>query len=142
MKFTTDATNANYAIIFGNNDKTVKDATIGYDLDNVVLFKSSEGVFVDANATVGGTVTGGGAVVKGENVTLTGTAKSGYRFTGWSDGMTDATRTFTATEDVSYTYVYGDEQVANVTAVAQHIVDNNLESDAVREYLNTNILSK
>jgi uncharacterized repeat protein (TIGR02543 family) len=44
--------------------------------------------------------------------------------------------------DGTYTYVYGDEQVANITAVAEHIVNNELETPEIRDYLNTNILGK
>lgn len=44
----------------------------------------------------GGTVSGAGNYVLGSSVTLTATANSGYVFSRWSDGVTTASRTFTA----------------------------------------------
>ena len=50
-----------------------------------------------------GYVTGGGTYSAGETVTLKAVANSTYCFVNWSDGNTDATRTFTATADVTLT---------------------------------------
>ena len=50
-----------------------------------------------------GYVTGGGTYYAGETVTLKAVANSTYCFVNWSDGNTDATRTFTATADVTLT---------------------------------------
>ena len=55
-----------------------------------------------ANNTMG-YVTGGGTYYAGETVTLKAVANSTYCFVNWSDGNTDATRTFTATADVTLT---------------------------------------
>lgn len=48
-----------------------------------------------------GTVTGAGTYSPGETVTIKAVPSATHVFEGWSDGNTDATRTFTATEDVS-----------------------------------------
>ena len=50
-----------------------------------------------------GYVTGGGTYYIGETVTLKAVANSTYCFVNWSDGVTDAIRTFTATADVTLT---------------------------------------
>ena len=70
-------------------------------------------------------------------------------FTGVLTGITEenytsdyVTRAYAKVQfaDGTYTYVYGDEQVASVSAVAKYIVENNLETEEIRDYLNTNIL--
>ena len=55
------------------------------------------------NASVGGTVSGGGTYDYGTKVTLKATPSDGYHFVKWSDGDTNPTRTVTVTR--SYTYV-------------------------------------
>lgn len=51
----------------------------------------------------GGTVSGGGTYVQGNTATITATPNTGYHFTNWSDGDTNASRTFTVTGNVSLT---------------------------------------
>ena len=62
---------------------------------------------IAAAATEGGSVTGGGVVEEGEEVTLTAIADEGYEFVGWFDGETKvadtATYTVVATADKIYT---------------------------------------
>lgn len=51
---------------------------------------------ITANKPAGGTVTGGeGMILEGETITLTATAKRGYKFAKWSDGDVNATRDIT-----------------------------------------------
>ena len=50
-----------------------------------------------------GMVTGGGTYLGGQTATLTATANAGYEFDHWNDGNTDNPRSFTVSEDVSYT---------------------------------------
>ena len=63
-------------------------------------------VSVVASPTQGGSVSGGGSVAKGTQLTLRATANSGYRFVRWNDGDTNATRTVTASATTSYTAVF------------------------------------
>ena len=51
----------------------------------------------------GGTVTGAASYNSGETVTLSAVANDGYRFLKWNDGTTDATKTFVATTNATYT---------------------------------------
>ena len=50
-----------------------------------------------------GSVSGAGSYQEGASVTLTATANDGYEFVEWSNGSKQATITFTATEDATYT---------------------------------------
>ena len=49
-----------------------------------------------------GSVSGAGTYTIGDNVVLTAMPASGWIFERWNDGSTEATRQFTATEDVSF----------------------------------------
>ncbi len=50
-----------------------------------------------------GSVTGGGTYDEGTEVTLKATAKSGYQFSKWSDGVTTSTRKVTVSGDATFT---------------------------------------
>ena len=60
-------------------------------------------VYTISATAVNGTVSGIGEYQHGATVVLTAIANTGYRFVRWSDGITDATRTFIAKENVSLT---------------------------------------
>lgn len=55
-------------------------------------------VSVSCNPGNSGILTGGGNYAEGETVTVTAKAVDGYKFTGWSNGSTDTTLTFTAAD--------------------------------------------
>lgn len=57
---------------------------------------------VSAN-TAQGSVSGGGTYAAGTVVTLVATPASGYTFSRWSDGSTEASRQVTVTADATYT---------------------------------------
>lgn len=66
-------------------------------------------ITVNADPTEGGTVTGGGSYAPGTVVTLTATAKSGYNFSKWSDGVTSSTREITVGDTAAtYTANFGE----------------------------------
>ncbi len=101
LEFTVSADGIYHLIIGGNSDG---DSNIRlFYMDNVAVYAKNSVITINAVATVGGTVTGGGVVSNGDTVTLTATAKSGYTFEGWSDGDLNATRSFTATANATYT---------------------------------------
>lgn len=74
---------------------------------------------VVANNPSWGTVTGGGTYDQGANVTITAEPNSGYDFLKWTkDGTevsTNATYSFTATENATYTAVFGEQSVTYYT---------------------------
>ena len=72
---------------------------------------------VTATAGTNGTVTGSGTYDYGSTVTLTATPDAHYHFTGWSDGVTTASRTITATQNVKVTANFAIDQFT-VTATA------------------------
>ena len=53
-----------------------------------------------------GTVTGDGTYYEGEEVTLTAKANAGHVFVKWSDEVTDESRTFTASENVTLQAIF------------------------------------
>lgn len=50
-----------------------------------------------------GTVSGGGQVLEGDEITITATANTGYRFVRWNDNDTNAVRTVTVISDSTFT---------------------------------------
>ena len=84
-----------------------------YENKNITAMFEEDGVIVNyytvsgvaANATMG-TVTGSGEYQENSTATLTAVANYGYEFVEWNDGNTDNPRTFTVTEDVTYTATF------------------------------------
>ena len=66
-----------------------------------------------------GTVSGSGEYNHGTEVTLTATPNTGYHFVKWSDGVTDATRTITVTDNVTLTAEFA-INVYKVTLTAEN----------------------
>ena len=59
-----------------------------------------------ASPSVGGSVTGAGQYASGAQATIKAVANSGYTFTRWSDGNTNAQRTLTITGDLTLQAVF------------------------------------
>ena len=83
------------------------DYTFTWDLVSKKLTVIYPVVYTITASAENGTVEGAGTYVEGTSVTLTATANEGYKFVNWTkEGVevsTDATYTFTATEDVTLT---------------------------------------
>ena len=89
----------------GNVVKRVNSADPG-EIDNALQVLT-----VESNNVEYGTVSGGGSYAAGTEVQLVATAKSGYTFVKWSDGDTNATRTYTTTvEAVTLTAEFAPDQ--------------------------------
>ena len=92
---------------YGSETSTDNPLTITVNSDMTVTanFQEHTKYTITANAADNtmGYVTGGKAYYAGETVTLKAVANSTYYFVNWSDGNTDAIRTFTATADVTLT---------------------------------------
>ncbi len=110
--------------VFGYNKVTyLGTITVAGDANHAVITAT-------ANPAEGGTVNGGGTYELGDDCTLTATPNTGYAFANWQkDGTvvsTEATYTFTVTENATYT--------ANFTAIPQYtvtIAPNDVEGGAV-----------
>ena len=97
--------------------KALKDASVSitcYDRNGNVVKRVTSGdsgeiedsgsaakflLTVNANSASMGSVSGGGEYASGTEVELKATPKSGYEFVKWSDGDTNATRTYTTTAE-------------------------------------------
>lgn len=73
-----------------------------------------------------GTVSGGGQVLEGDEITITATANTGYRFVRWNDNDTNAVRTVTITSDSTFT--------AYFEAVPTEGIDDASAEQAVKVY--------
>ena len=100
---------AHYDFVNWTGDVTSTDnpltITVNSDMTVTANFQEHTKYTITAQAADNtmGYVTGGGTYYAGETVTLKAVANSTYCFVNWSDGNTDATRTFTATADVTLT---------------------------------------
>lgn len=63
-------------------------------------------ITANANDESMGTVSGGGVYEDGATATLTATAKEGYVFAEWNDGVKDNPRTITVTGNATYTATF------------------------------------
>ena len=79
--------------------------TVNSDMTITANFQAQTKYIITASAADNtmGYVTGAGTYYAGETVTLTAVAKSTYYFVNWSDGNTNATRTFPASANLTLT---------------------------------------
>ena len=89
-----------YAMPYSGTVATPCASKYAFELEEVV---ETYTITAHAADNTMGYVTGGGTYSAGETVTLKAVANSTYSFVNWSDGNTDAIRTFTATADVTLT---------------------------------------
>lgn len=77
-------------------------AQINDIFDNVTNSENRVTITVTASPTDGGQVTGGGDFAIGSQVTIEAQSANGYMFTGWSDGVSNATRTITVSSAATF----------------------------------------
>ena len=101
-----------YYLALHTVNTTKSQVTLTIDINEFVRYYN-----VNVTATAGGSVTGGKLYLEGTDATITATPAEGYHFVRWSDGVTDATRTFTVTTDITLTAEFA-INVYNVTLSA------------------------
>ena len=99
----TKKSDTNAALLHFTGNRIVPDGENNIAFGFVVRLVQSQKKYTITTVAENGVVTGGGVYVEDEYVTLTATANEGYKFTQWSDGITENPRTVTATADVTYT---------------------------------------
>ncbi|MBO5673333.1 MAG: InlB B-repeat-containing protein [Paludibacteraceae bacterium] len=101
-----------YRFVNWTGDKTSTDNPLKFTIEgDVNLTANFEAIptytiNTSVNDSDMGTVTAGGTYYEDTKVTLTATANAGYVFVQWSDGVTEETRTFTATENVNLEAIF------------------------------------
>lgn len=73
-------------------------------------------IYASPNDSSMGSVLGGGSYAPGETVTLTATPATDHRFVGWSDGLLDNPRVFTASQDLSLVANFAPDSVGMAVA--------------------------
>ena len=103
-----------YYLALHTVNTTKSQVTLTIDINEFVRYYN-----VNVTATAGGSVTGGKLYLEGTDATITATPAEGYHFVRWSDGVIDATRTFTVTTDITLTAEFA-INVYNVTLNAEN----------------------
>ena len=89
-----------------------------------------------------GTVTGAGTYKYGDQVDITAVPAEGYKFMGWSDEESEATRTITISSDLTLTAKFeqityiltllvNDETMGSVTGAGEYAVNTEIEIKAI-----------
>ena len=111
--------NVNHHFVKWSDGETNPTRTITVT-DNVTLTAEfAINVYTITVSTENGIVTGAGEYNHGTEVTLTATPNTGYHFVKWSDGVTDATRTITVTDNITLTAEFA-INVYTVTLTAEN----------------------
>ena len=92
-------------------------------------------ITVQSNNTNYGTVSGGGTFLSGNRIGITATPNSGYKFTQWSDGNTNATRLITVSEDKTYIAYFEADVVEELTITEGVETSVNIPTQREKVYL-------
>ena len=84
-----------------NNPRTI--TVPATNITYTATFAPAATITVTVNNNAGGSATGGGTYLVGNNVVLTATPSNNWFFTGWSDGVTTNPRSIVVTSDMTYT---------------------------------------
>ena len=98
----TPATGYKFVKWSNGSTKATETITITSDLTLTAEFAAVVwNVSLSANNSSYGTVSGGGSIAHGSTTTIIATPADGYKFVKWSNGLTNATETFTVTSDTT-----------------------------------------
>lgn len=92
-------------------------------------------ITVQSNNTNYGTVSGGGTFLSGNRIGITATPNSGYKFTQWSDGNTNATRLITVSENKTYIAYFEADVVEELTITEGVETSVNIPTQREKVYL-------
>ena len=112
----TPATGYTFSQWNGGSTANPRTVTVTGDMFFTATFSAIPTYTISASVSPGGagTVSGAGTYSEGSTCTLSVTPAEGYTFTQWNDGNTDNPRTFTVTEDATYT--------ATLTAIPSYTI--------------------
>lgn len=117
--------NKNYRFVQWSDGNKANPRTIATPEDDITLTAEFEAmkymVTVEPNDNSMGVVFGGKEYVYNSEATIGAVPNQGYRFVQWNDGNTDNPRTFTVTEDVTFTAEFAKD---NGTAVDNQVEDS------------------
>lgn len=105
----TATANNGYTFDHWNDGSTTnpRTVTVNNNMSFTAYFNANQYTITTNVAPAGaGTVTGGGSYPYGATATLTATANTGYEFLQWSDGNLQNPRTFTVTQNATYTALF------------------------------------
>ena len=105
----TATANNGYTFDHWNDGSTTnpRTVTVNNNMSFTAYFNANQYTITTNVAPAGaGTVTGGGTYPYGATATLTATANTGYEFLQWSDGNLQNPRTFTVTQNATYTALF------------------------------------
>ena len=126
-RLTASATNY-WTFASWNDGVTTMTRTITVPATNVTYvasFSQQSGttlITITQNPPGQGTVSGGGTYPVGTaNLRLTASSANYWNFTGWSDGVTNATRTITALSNINYTALFSAPATTRVDVVASPV---------------------
>lgn len=117
MVYVRLSANANPGSITGNMTFTCGSTTATVSLSGNSIPSGATQYTITANASpaAGGTVSGAGTYYEGLTCTLTATANAGFEFQNWSDGNTENPRSFTVTGNATYTAVFAEIPVYEIS---------------------------
>ena len=99
--------NEKLTIVYNDGEEKTLNVALSFGVGDVAPQPSSYTVTVKADPPAGGTVTGGGKVNAGQEITVTATANNSYVFDGWYEGTVqksmDASYKFTPVGDITLT---------------------------------------
>ena len=101
-KWSDGNTDAKRTITISQNDISQQNTTLSLTAYFLKIVYDISATVGEGGLTVGGT----GYYNYGETVTLQAYPKDGYRFKQWSDGNTENPRSFTVTDNVTYTAIF------------------------------------
>jgi hypothetical protein len=116
----TPATHCHFVQWSDGNTFNPRNVTVTQDATYTAQFAADMQytVTVSSDDPAHGSVTGGGTYYDGDQATVTAMPATHYHFVQWNDGNTQNPRTFTVTNDVSYTAHFAEDPQYTITVLS------------------------